>query len=64
MDIQELEREIHALRLRPLLVVCKTSKGKESCMSLRECVETGSSFLYVAVDELDALLDRAINGTA
>lgn len=64
MDIQELEREIHALRLRPLLVVCKTSKGKECCMSLRECVETGSAFLHVAVDELDALLDRAINGTA
>lgn len=64
MDIQELEREIHALRLRPLLVVCKTSKGKECCMSLRECVETGSAFLHVAADELDALLDRAINGTA
>ena len=33
-------------------------------MSLQKCVETGSSFLYVAVDELDALLDQAINGTA
>ena len=64
MDIQELEREIHALRLRPLLVVCKTSKGKECCMSLRECVETCSAFLHVAADALDELLDRAINGTA
>lgn len=40
--------------------------GVELSMAIviQKCVETGSSFLYVAVDELDALLDRAINGTA
>lgn len=36
----------------------------EGYVNIQKCVETGSSFLYVAVDELDALLDQAINGTA
>ena len=60
MDILELERQIRSLRSRPLLVVCKTSKGKECGMSLRECVETGSAFLHVAADELDELLEREL----
>lgn len=42
----------------------KTSLLQTTCIKLQKCVETGSSFLYVAVDELDALLDQAINGTA
>ena len=62
MELHEIERDIEALKSSPL--VCRTPQGRVKAMSLQKCVETGSSFLYVAVDELDALLDQAINGTA
>lgn len=64
MELHEIERDIEALKSSPLVLVCRTPQGRVKAMSLQKCVETGSSFLYVAVDELDALLDRAINGTA
>ena len=62
MDILELERQIQTLRSRPLRVVCRASNGKECCMSLRECLETGSAFLHVAADELDELLEKELCG--
>lgn len=64
MELHEIERDIEALKSSPLVLVCWTPQGRVKAMSLQKCVETGSSFLYVAVDELDALLDQAINGTA
>lgn len=64
MELHEIERDIEALKSSPLVLVCRTPQGRIKAMSLQKCVETGSSFLYVAVDELDALLDQAINGTA
>ena len=64
MELHEIERDIEALKPSPLVLVCRTPQGRVKAMSLQKCVETGSSFLYVAVDELDALLDQAINGTA
>lgn len=64
MELHEIERDIEALKSSPLVLVCRTPQGRVKAMSLQKCVETGSSFLYVAVDELDALLDQAINGTA
>ena len=42
---------------------CRTPKGKVCCMSVRECVETGSAFLHIAADELDEMLEQAL-GTA
>ena len=63
MELHEIERDIEALKSSPLVLVCRTPQGRVKAMSLQKCVETGS-FLYVAVDELDALLDQAINGTA
>ena len=64
MTIPKIEEAAENLRARPLVLVCRTPQGRVKAMSLQKCVETGSRFLYVAVDELDALLDRAINGTA
>ena len=64
MTIPEIEKAAEDLRASPLVLVCRTPQGRVKAMSLQKCVETGSSFLYVAVDELDALLDWAINGTA
>lgn len=63
MTIAELEQRIAALRSRPLLLVCRTPRGKEQVMSLRECVKTGSVFLHVAADELDKLLAAELGGT-
>lgn len=61
MTIEELERRIAELRSRPLLLVCRTSRGKEQTMSLRECVKTGSTFLHIAADDLDALLSAELS---
>ncbi len=62
MTIEELERRIAELRSRPLLLVCRTSRGKEQTMSLRECVKSGSTFLHIAADDLDALLSAELGG--
>lgn len=62
MTISEIEKAAEDLKARPLVLVCRMPQGRVKAMSLQKCVETGSSFLYVAVDELDALLDQAING--
>ena len=62
MTAEELEDQIKKLRALPLLLVCRTPAGKEKAMSIRECMETGSRFLHVAADELDALLDQELGG--
>lgn len=64
MTVPEIEKAMEDLRARPLVLVCRTPQGRIKAMSLRKCLETNSSFLYVAVDELDTLLDQAINGNA
>lgn len=56
MTIAELEQQIAALRSRPLALLCRTPKGKERVMTVMECVDTGSVFVHVVADELDALL--------
>lgn len=60
MTICEIERQVKILRERPLRIVCQTPKGQVRSMSVRECVETGSSFLHIAADELDELLEQAL----
>lgn len=61
MSVEELEQRIMELRSRPLLLVCRARNGKERLMSVRECAETGSAYLHVAVDELDALLSNELS---
>lgn len=56
MTIAELEQRIAELRSTPLLLVCRDRKGREKVMTLAECRRTGSIFIHVAVDDLDALL--------
>lgn len=56
MTIAELEGQIALLRSRPLALLCRTPKGKERVMTVRECMGTGSVFVHVVADELDALL--------
>ena len=60
MTVNEIEQRIAVLRARPLLLVCRTPKGKVCSMSVRECVETGSTFLHIAADELDEMLEQEL----
>lgn len=59
-----LEQQIAELRRRPLLVLCKTPKGKEQIMTVRECYQTGSRYIHVVVDELDQLLAAELGENA
>lgn len=62
MTIAELEQRIAELRSRPLLLVCRDRKGREKVMTPAECRRTGSIFIHVAVDDLDALLAAELGG--
>ena len=66
MTIKELERRINQLLARPLVLLCKTPEGAEKEMSVRECMETGSTFIHVIMgndlDDLDALLAHELKG--
>ena len=60
MEIMELEQRIAELRSRPLLLVCRDPKGRQKVMTLEECRRTGSSYIHVAADDLDALLSAEL----
>lgn len=66
MTIKELEYKINQLRARPLVLLCRTPEGAERKMSVRECMETGSTFIHVIMgndlDDLDALLAYELKG--
>lgn len=61
--LEELETRIVQLRARPLTLLCRTPDGQRRVMTVRECVETRSSFIHIISDDLDQLLDDAINNT-
>lgn len=63
MTAKELEEQIRQLRAAPLVLICRTPTGREQAMSVQECMETGSRFLHVAVDELDKLLGQELGGS-
>lgn len=56
MDFAELEARVEELRRRPLMVICRTQSGRECVLSVRECMDTKSTYIHIAADELDALL--------
>ena len=56
MSIEELELREMEIRRRPLMMICRTPNGKERPMTVRECATTGSAYIHVAADDLDALL--------
>lgn len=62
MTIAELEQRIAALRSQPLLLVCRDSKGSQEVMTPAECRRTGSTYIHIAADELDALLSAELGG--
>lgn len=62
MSVEELEEQVAELRSRPLMVLCHTASGRERIMTIRECVDTRSTYIHVAADELDALLAAELGG--
>ncbi len=61
MTLAELENRIAELRSRPLLV-CRDAKGRMKVMTPEECRRTGSSYIHVAAEDLDALLAAELGG--
>ena len=62
MEIHELNRCIPELRRKPLMMVCRTPKGTSKVMNLEECKRSGSTYIHVAVDDLDELLAAELGG--
>lgn len=62
MTITELEQRIAELRSRPLLMVCRDRKGRQKVMTPGECRRTGSIYVHIAADDLDALLSAELGG--
>lgn len=62
MEIAELEKAIAEMRSHPLLLVCRDRKGRQKVMTLEECRRTGSVYIHVAADDLDALLSAELDG--
>ena len=54
---KDLERKIEAIRAKPLKLLCKTPRGTEEIMSVRDCVRSGSRYICIIANELDTLLD-------
>lgn len=61
MTLLELEKQIERIRSRPLVLLCQTPAGKTKRMSLRECIESGSTYIHTDLgqdlDDLDKLLE-------
>ena len=60
----DLQERVQHLRARPLLLLCRTPKGKEQTMTLEECRRTGSAYIHIVADDLDQLLSAALNARA
>ena len=44
------------------MLLCRTPAGKMRCMSLQECVRSGSTYIQMVWDELDQLLSAELGG--
>ena len=60
MTLNELERQLNMLKARPLVLLCRTPTGREQTMSVERCMETGSTFIRVVLDDLDEFLAREL----
>lgn len=54
-----LER-VKAAGAAPLVLVCITPEGQVSEMSLQQCLDSGSCYLHLAMNELDGVLAEVL----
>ena len=62
MDEKELEQRVAEIRASTLRMICKPPYGELRIMTLDECRRTGSSYVHIVEDELDALLSAELGG--
>lgn len=60
MTLDKLQQQIQQFRTQPLLLICRTPAGKERAMTLEECHRTGSTYVHIAADDLDKLLETEL----
>ena len=63
MQMPELLEEIAQTRAKPLQIECQRLDGSCVVCSVEECRAHHWRYVRIAADELDELLDRALNGT-
>ena len=54
----ELERKVAELHAKPLKVFCQWPDGRTEIMTVHDCIQTGSSYISIAADEIDDLLSK------
>ena len=62
MTNEELTQAVQELQARPLVLLCRTPTGRMRCMSVQECVRSGSTYIQMVWDELDQLLCAELGG--
>lgn len=62
MTVEEIEKKAAEIRAGPLQLLCKTPSGKMCIMTICQCVQSKSRFVYVVDDALDALLASTLGG--
>lgn len=55
---EELERKVAELRKKPLKIFCERPNGHTAVMTITECVRTGSRYISLAENDIDALLSE------
>lgn len=61
MELDKLLAEIEKARREPLRVCCRTPAGELIVTSVEDCARQGCRYFHVVADDLDALLDGALN---
>lgn len=62
MQIPDLLEEIAQTRAKPLQIECQRPDGSHTVCSVEECIAHGWRYVHIVADELDDLLDCALNG--
>lgn len=62
MQTPDLLEEIAQTRAKPLQIECQRPDGSHTVCSVEKCSAHGWRYVHIVADELDDLLDRALNG--
>lgn len=63
MQMPNLLEEIAQTRAKPLQIECQRPDGSRVVCTVEECHAHHWRYVHIVADELDELLDRALNGS-
>lgn len=63
MQTPDLLEEIAQTRAKPLQIECQRPDGSRVVCTVEECRAHHWRYVHIVADDLDELLDRALNGT-